>query len=609
MAHYYTPVGAHLKENEDCTFTVWAPFRKAVSLSVTAPEAADYPMTWDENGYWHYTLGHVTPGLQYFYKLDNELLRPDPASRHQPDGVHGASAVTRFHFEHWADEDWKGLPLADMVIYELHTGTFSPQSNFQGITYRLQYLKDLGVNTIEIMPVAQFPGQRNWGYDGVYPFAVQHSYGGAKGLKDLVNAAHKLGMAVILDVVYNHLGPEGNYMRDFGPYFTQKYKTPWADAVNYDDAHCDPVRAYFIQNALMWLDEFHIDGLRLDAVHAIWDCSARHVVSELAEAVKALEKRTGRRKLLIAEIDYNAPRYIDPVEKGGYGLSGQWVDEFHHALHNVLTGEKEGYYEDFNGLEHLAKSYRDSYVYTGQYSPHRKRRFGDLPRHHDYSDFVIFSQNHDQVGNRLMGERLSSLVSFEALKLAAAAYLLAPQTPMIFMGEEYGEKKPFLFFTDHSDETLISALREGRRKEFASFNWQGDIPDPQAEDTFYNSALSWEAAETQPAALLEYYRALIALRKNTPALRFQGEGCINVLQPDAHTLILERKLEGKTVLYIYLNCSKEAITITNANGYTLNKIFNTADKVWEGPANDAPVQWLAGSGYQLSPLSGVVFSI
>lgn len=609
VAHYYTPVGAHLKENEDCEFTVWAPFRKQVSLAVIAPEPAEYPMTRGENGYWHYTLSHTPAGLQYLYKLDQDLLRPDPASRYQPGGVHGPSAVIRPHYTNWTDDEWQGMELADMVIYELHTGTFSPQRNFQGIVGRLKYLKELGVNAIEIMPVAQFPGNRNWGYDGVYPFAVQHSYGSVNGLKEVVNAAHKLGIAVILDVVYNHLGPEGNYMRDFGPYFTEKYKTPWAEAVNYDDAYCDPVRAYFIQNALMWLDEFHIDGLRLDAVHAIWDCSAQHFVAELAEAVTILEKRIGKRKLLIAEIDYNAPRYIDKPTHGGYGLSGQWVDEFHHALHNVLTREKEGYYEDFNGLEHLAKSYRDSYVYTGQYSPHRKRRFGDLPRNHDYSDFVIFSQNHDQVGNRLMGERLSALVSFEALKLAAAAYLLAPQTPMLFMGEEYGEKKPFLFFTHHSDETLIHALREGRRKEFAAFNWQGEIPDPQSENTFYGSALSWEAADGERAALLECYRALIALRKDTPALKHHGPGCIEVHQPNDHTLILERKVGEKTQLIIYFNFKKDAISVTNANGYTLKRIFNTADKKWHGEANGDALEWPAGEDLQLSALSASVFSV
>ncbi|PUZ23210.1 malto-oligosyltrehalose trehalohydrolase [Chitinophaga parva] len=598
MAHYYTPVGAHLGPDQICTFTVWAPFRKAVSLVVIAPLPAEYPMARDENGYWHYRMAATPTGLQYLYKLDNDLLRPDPASRYQPGGVHGPSAVVQPAYPHWTDDDWRGLELKDLVLYELHTGTFSPQRNFQGIIARLSYLEKLGVNAIEIMPVAQFSGTRNWGYDGVYPFAVQHNYGSVNGLKEVVNAAHKHGIAVILDVVYNHLGPEGNYFADFGPYFTSKYKTPWADAVNFDDAYCDAVRDYFLQNALMWLDEFHIDGLRLDAVHAIWDCSARHFVAELSEAVSVLERRLGRRKLLIAEIDYNAPRYIDPVEQGGYGLAGQWVDEFHHALHTMLTGELDGYYEDFNGIAHLAKAYKDNYVYTGQYSPHRKRRFGDLPRNHHYSDFIVFSQNHDQVGNRLLGDRLSATLDLPALKLAAAAYLLAPQTPMIFMGEEYGETKPFQFFTSHGDAELIAALREGRRREFASFNWQGAVPDPQSENTFYGSALSWEPNE----ALLECYRSLIALRRNTPALQNQGPGCIAVEILNEKALLLQRKLEEKPALFIYLNFSKDAINVTNVNGYTLNAVFTTHTQ-------PLPAEIAVHAGFQLPAMSASVFAV
>ena len=383
-------------------------------------------------GYWSTTLDNITAGTQYWYKLNNDILRADPASRWQPKGVHGPSAIVSRDFN-WTDNDWTGLSLQNMIIYELHTGTFTPQSNFKGIISKLNYLQSLGITAIEIMPIAQFPGSRNWGYDGVFPFAIQNTYGTVDDLKQLVNEAHLHGIAVILDVVYNHAGPEGNYLRDFAPYFTEKYKTPWGNAMNFDGPECDGVRDFFIQNALMWLDEFHIDALRLDAVHAIYDFSAKHLMEELTEEVRLLEQRAGAKKILIAELDLNNPRYITPVEKGGYNMDAQWVDEFHHAVHTVLTGEKSGYYEDFSGLDLVAKSLQWSYVYTGEYSPHRKKRFGVEPRNTSYDQFIAFIQNHDQVGNRLAGDRLSATLSKEQLKLAAATLLLSPHVPLLFM--------------------------------------------------------------------------------------------------------------------------------------------------------------------------------
>ena len=552
MLNTYIPIGAALNRNGQCTFSLWAPECNTVSVVIHASPEVTWPMEKSEMGYWSVTVNHVTPGMQYWYKLNDELLRPDPASRWQPAGVHGPSAVTDTAFD-WSDETWPGMELSEMILYELHTGTFTAAGNFQGIISRLDYLQSLGITAIEIMPIAQFPGHHNWGYDGVFPFAIHNEYGSTADLKQLVNEAHRRGIAVILDVVYNHLGPEGNYLADFGPYFSDKYKLFWGSSVNYDGAWCDGVRNYFIQNALMWLDEFRMDGLRLDAVHAIFDSSAKHVMEELAEQVRALEQRTQRRKILIAEFDLNNPRYITPVEKGGFGMDAQWVDEFHHALHAVITGERTGYYEDFGQLEMLARSLQHSYVYTGQYSPHRKRFFGREPKHTAYNQCISFVQNHDQVGNRLLGDRLSTLIPAEGLKLAAAALLLSPHVPLLFMGEEYGEKNPFLFFTSHTDAVLIEQLCEGRRKEFAVFNWEGEVPNPQDEEIFNRSKLSWES---DMAGLFECYQHLIAFRKERPALQnFRRNDAVRNIIVQNNVLRFER-YGNEEVLLICLNFDK-----------------------------------------------------
>lgn len=573
MKNTYPFVGAAMTGE----FSVWAPFRNDVKL---VTDSGTYDMQKDELGYWRVNV----PGVQtYQYLLDNELLRPDPASRRQPEGVHGPSAVVNTDFN-WTDQNWKGLKLSEMVIYEIHTGTFSPQQNFKGVISRLEYLRSLGVNAIEIMPVAQFPGSHNWGYDGVYPFAVHNTYG---ELKELVNAAHQYGIAVLLDVVYNHLGPEGNYFNDYGPYFTDKYKTPWGSAINFDDAYCDAVRAYYIQNALMWLEEFHVDGLRLDAVHAIWDCSAKHFIEELTSVVPP-------DKVLIAEIDYNSPRYITSREKGGYGMHGQWIDEFHHALHSLLTKEVNGYYADFGGLAPLAKSFRDSYVFTGQYSTVRKRNFGVMPAN-DYDQFVVFAQNHDQTGNRMLGERLSALVSFEAQKLAAAVLLLSPHVPLLFMGEEYGEKNPFQYFTSHSDEALIAAVRKGRKEEFASFSWEGEVPDPQAASTFNNSMLTWNL---EGSVLLEFYRYLIALRKTRRALLNTARDSVFV-QVDGLVLAVERHGNGDRLLLLF-NFG-DAVT-SYKDTRVLEKKFDSAAAIWNGPGT-------LQEELSLQPLSAVIYEI
>jgi maltooligosyltrehalose trehalohydrolase len=604
LINIYTPVGPSLKNNGQCTFSVWAPLCSSASVVINASTEVTWPMEKGELGYWSVTLDHVTPGMQYWYKLNNELLRPDPASRWQPDGVHGASAIVNREYN-WTDDNWQGIELSEMIIYELHTGTFTLAGNFQGIISKLDYLQSLGITAIEIMPIAQFPGHHNWGYDGVFPFAIHVEYGNTTDLKQLVNEAHQRGIAVVLDVVYNHAGPEGNYLRDFGPYFTDKYKLFWGDSINFDGAWCDGVRNYFIQNALMWLDEFHIDALRLDAVHAIFDSSACHIMEELTEQVRLLEQRIKKRKILIAEFDLNNPRYITPVEQGGFGMDAQWVDEFHHALHVVLTGEKTGYYEDFGGLDMLARSLQNSYVYTGQFSPHRKRYFGKEPKNTSYNQCIAFVQNHDQVGNRLLGDRLSTLLSTEALKLAAVTLLLSPHVPLLFMGEEYGEQNPFLFFTSHSDPKLIAQLREGRRKEFAHFNWEGEVPDPQAEDVFNNSQLSWKINEKP--GLFNLYQHLTGFRRTRPAMQnFRRYDAVRNIH--IHNNVLQFERHGNDdMLIIYLNFGKESESIEHEQSYGYKKLMDSSDELWDGPGSLSPDIIQPGQPFLLNPLSASVF--
>ncbi len=507
----------HLRDNL-CEFTVWAPDRETVELRLVSPVEALLPMLRDERGYWRVSA-EVPAGTRYLFRLDGGRERPDPASQFQPHGVHGPSEVVNHRSFAWNDGEWRGMSLAEMITYEVHVGTFTPDGTFDAVAARLDDLREMGINAVELMPVAQFPGDRNWGYDGVYPFAVQESYGGPSGLKRLVDECHSRQMAVILDVVYNHLGPEGNYIWDFGPYFTDRYKTPWGSAVNFDGPGSDEVRNYFFENALYWFEYYHLDALRLDAVHAIFDMSAHHFLQELAERVREASLRRRMMCHLITESDLNNTRLIRPPELGGYGIDGQWCDDFHHSLRTLLTEDRQGYYADFGTTGHFVKSLREGYVYTGQYSSHRRRRHGVASRDRNADQFIVFCQNHDQVGNRMRGERLSALVPFEGLKVAAAAVLLSPYPPLLFMGEEYGEESPFLYFVSHSDAALVEAVRKGRSEEFRSFEWEGECPDPQAVETFLKSKLQWDR-RTQGVnkLLLDFYRRLITLRKSVSAL-------------------------------------------------------------------------------------------
>lgn len=573
-------------------FSVWAPLVEQVELKLLSPVQRCFTLVRDEQGYWQGEVAGIPPGpVDYLYRLHTSagvVERPDPASRCQPYGVHGPSRVVDPRFD-WQDQGWKGIPLSQWILYELHVGTFTLEGTFAALIPRLPELVELGVNVLELMPVAQFPGERNWGYDGVYPYAVQTSYGGAAGFKALVNACHQLGLAVILDVVYNHLGPEGNYLRDFGPYFTDKYHTPWGDALNFDDRYSDGVREFFLQNAEYWLEEFHLDGLRLDAVHAIYDFSAYPFLQELAEQVDALEARTGRPRVLIAESDLNDVRLITPREQGGYGLDAQWCDDFHHSLHTLLTGEKTGYYQDFGELEHLAKAYRESYVYSGQYSCYRARRHGNSAVGRPGSQFVVCIQNHDQVGNRRLGERLSQLTSFEGLKLAAAALLLAPMLPLLFMGEEYGEVAPFLYFVSHGDPDLVEAVRQGRRREFSAFAWQGEPPDPQAEETFLRSKLNWELKKAgHHQVLWKWYQTLIRLRKTQPALQHLERDGVEVELFSNSGLALHRRQGSQALLALFNFSPDQPVTYTQWPSGTWEKLLDSRETQWLGKGSSLP---------------------
>lgn len=603
MNYDYPEVGAALTAENRCVFTVWAPLCKRVELVM-----GDHTHTLkrSEQGYWTIAIENVEAGAQYMFLLDSEKKLPDPASRWQPDGVHGTSAVVDTNFS-WRDESWGGIRLEEMIIYELHVGTFSPEGTFEGVIKKLDYLKELGINTIELMPIAQFPGKRNWGYDGVYPFAAHHDYGGPTGLMKLVDEAHARDIAVVLDVVYNHQGPEGNYLGEYGPYFTDKYKTWWGNALNFDDALCDGVRHYYWQNALMWLGLFHIDGLRLDAVHAIWDFSARHFLEVLTEKTTALEKKSRRKKVLIAEFDLNNPRYINPQSKGGYGLSGQWVDEFHHALHALVTGETNGYYEDFGEIDHMIASLRHSYVYTGQYSKHRKKHFGVFPEANPYSQFVAFVQNHDQIGNRMLGDRLTAQLSFEGLKLVAAVLLLSPHVPLLFMGEEYGEKNPFQYFISHTDEELVRMVREGRKKEFAYFDWQGEVPDPQAEGTFNQCKLTWNQTEGEHAVLFSYYTFLISFRKERIAMKGFERKHVNVFQiPERNIIGVERTYESDYLL-IFFNFEKNVSRFSYPDLVGLRMFFDSSAPHWKTDRSDIPTFSRTNDSIVMGPESVVIF--
>ena len=525
-------------------FGVWAPQAKKMSLKwrdqllpLNGP---------NRRGWWTLPVPEAGCGDEYAFLLDDDPTPyPDPRSLRQPDGVHGASQLYDHSRFEWHDQLWRGSPKTGAIIYELHIGTFSKEGTFDGAIQHLQYLAELGVTHVELMPVAAWTGNQGWGYDSVALFSPHEPYGGPDGFKRLVDACHATGLSVILDVVYNHFGPVGNYAIKFGPYLNPNRKTPWGDAVNLDQEGSDEVRRFFVDNALMWLKDYHCDGLRFDAVHAFIDLSAVHFMEQISIEVERLSATLSKEFYLIAESDLNDPRVVRPREANGYGMDSQWSDDFHHSLFALLYSPKEGetgYYSDFGSLGDLQKALKQAYVYDGNYSQHRRRRHGrhidGLSAHH----FVHFDQNHDQVGNRGWGERHEHLVGMEAAKVSIGLVITAPYIPMLFMGEEWATSVPFLYFADHDDEEMRRSVAEGRKREFAAFGFDGDVPDPEDQKTYDMSKLKWEEqAEGKHAEMLAWVKALIKLRRQTVALNDGDTHRLLVSADDAsQTLVMAR---------------------------------------------------------------------
>lgn len=536
---------------------VWAPKPKRVDAVIDGERTE---MSLGERHWWTLELP-VPAGTDYGFSLDGAPTLPDPRSPSQPAGPDGPSRTVDHDTFAWTDRSWRGTHLPSAVLYELHVGTFSELGTFEGAIAHLDHLVELGVDAVELLPVAEASGTRGWGYDGVDLFAPHHAYGGPDGLKTLVDACHARGLGVIGDVVYNHLGPAGNYLGHFGPYFTDGHVTNWGDAVNVDGPDSDEVRSFIVDNVLTWFADYHFDGLRLDAVHAIADDSAVHILESIAVATEALAAHLGRPLFVIAESDRNDPRLVRPRQAGGYGLDSAWADEFHHAIHAALTGETSGYYEDFGSLAQVATALRRAWVYAGEYSVHRRRVHGRLPAGLGAGAFVVCIQNHDQIGNRAIGERLAHLVSPGRARIAAALLLCSPFVPMLFQGEEWGASAPFQYFTDHHDPELGRAVTEGRTREFSAFGWAPEsVPDPQDPATFERSRLDWsELGRGEHAALLEWYRTLIALRHQVPDLTNPDLAQTEVASSDQHGQLVLRR--GSVTVVVNLSGSDSPVTV------------------------------------------------
>ncbi len=601
--------GARLLGGGKARFGVWAPGRRSVSVHITAPYDKTVPLAKGEGGFFTGEVGVVEAGVRYLYRLDDSEEFPDPASLSQPEGVFGPSEVVDQAFP-WTADYWMGLPLSDFVVYELHVGTFTAKGTFDAAILELSRLRDLGVTAVELMPVAQFPGRRNWGYDGVFPSAAQDSYGGPDAFRRFVDACHKRGLAVILDVVYNHLGPEGSRVAAYGPYYNPSFQTPWGKALNFDGPDSDPVRAFFIQSALWWLDDCRVDGLRLDATSTIPDLSERPFVAELAEAVAALARRTNRLVYLMAEHLRNDARVVRPRELGGWGLDSQWGDDLHHALHSLLTGEKSGYYADYGGLADLAKAYAEGWCFDGtRVNRWRGRTVGTPGGPLAGRKFVAYWQNHDQVGNRCDGARAASLVSLEAHKLGLGAVLLSPYVPLLFMGDEYGETRPFHFFADFGDGGLREAVRKGRLEEMRSFGWPGEPPDPNAPETFAACVLDPKARDAHAGVrLAALVRELARLRREHPAFKEPGKENMKVEVCGGLPLLAVQRGGGRALaLFHFGDRPHEGPAPVPAGRWRL--LLDSSDDRWGG-AGAAAQTVLASAGecrLKLNPKSFALY--
>jgi maltooligosyltrehalose trehalohydrolase len=565
---------------------VWAPRHNRVQLVLTnGSERREIPMQTEERGFFHYVLPDVHEGQRYAYRLGNGPERPDPCSLWQPEGVHKPSAVVRPERFAWTDREWKGVPRPELVFYELHVGTFTPEGTFEAVIPRLKELRELGVTAVELMPVSQFPGTRNWGYDGVYLYATQNSYGGPHGLQKLVDACHAAGLAVILDVVYNHLGPEGNYLAEFAPYFTDRHRTSWGPALNLDGPGSDPVRDFLLDNVRLWIEDFHFDGLRLDAVHAIHDSRPRHILREIKEVAETAAHRAGRHVHIIAESLVNDVRMVRATERGGHGLDAEWNEDFHHALHAYLTGERHGKYSDFGAASCLSRVLEHTFHLDGAYSNYRGRRWGAPDEGLPGDRFTIGVQNHDHIGNRPCGERIAALVGPAQQRLAASLVLLSPYLPLVFMGEEYGEENPFPFFCSFGDRHLIENVRKGRRRDYG-FAEGVPMADPQEEATFAAARLSWSWPEgSVRAGLRRLYRDLLAARRHWPALRDFTHRSARFLSEAGEPAVLHlvRGTGGaEAELHAYFNLTERPQSVPNLVGEGGVVLFSSEAARYQG---------------------------
>ena len=603
-------VGALWQGGEACLFRVFAPDAARVTVRFHGKGARE--MEACPRGYWELATRDIRPGDLYLFRVDDGEFRPDPASRFQPRGVHGPSQVWDHGTFAWTDSAWRGVALEECIFYEIHPGAFTAEGTLEAVASRLPHLVSLGVNAVEIMPVNQFPGARNWGYDGAYPYAVQDTYGGPDSFKRLVDACHGQGIAVVLDVVYNHMGPEGNYLGGFGPYFTDHYKTPWGKAINFDAAGSDQVRDFFIENALHWFREYHIDGLRLDAVHQMYDMSATHFLAELELRTAEFSARHGRTRFLIAESDLNDPGILAARDAGGYGMEAQWLDDFQHCVDAMLRGDASGYRLDYGAPDQFLQVLREGFVYAGEYCPSRGKRFGASSALRPPSQFIAFVQNHDQVGNRPLGERFNQVVGPEAYKLATGSIFLSPYVPLLFMGEEYAETNPFQFFADHGNPVLAAAVREGRRREFAFHHMGEAVPDPDLESTFLRSKLDWSRTESEPhRSVLAFYRELIRLRKTLPALAHLDRAGMEVSCTGKCFRLRRRSLGtgdiGSGEIFAVLNFGSETAQLEFAAEGAWELALDSADTRWGGPGGRATEKARKGTPLEVAALSFALY--
>jgi len=600
-----TKIGASFSQSKT-EFSVWAPHQN--QLSVVLPQESEVlRMNKVEGGYWFLEVEGIKPETRYQFRLNNKIDRPDPASHFQPEGVFGLSSVVDHLSFPWTDNKWRGIELEDMVMYELHVGTFSSQGTFAGVKRRAQELSKLGINAVELMPVSQFSGARNWGYDAVFPFAVQNTYGGPNELKKLVDKFHANGIAVILDVIYNHLGPEGNFLQDFGPYFLSNRTGPWGPAINFDGALSSGVRNFFLENAVHWFQNYHLDGLRLDAVFTIIDNSHKHFLSELSETTENFSAKK-RKLLLIAENDCVDPKIVNPRKASGHGLDAVWHDNFHHSVHALLTGDRNWYYSSFGPLNKLVQAMHTEYADCDQTNRVKKAKICSEKRFVPKM-LVVFSQNHDQIGNRPLGERLITLSGFEAAKLAAGIVILSQYTPMLFMGEEYGENAPFLFFTDFTSKALGKSVKTGRKRELKENGWIGAPSDPQNPATFMCSKINWqERSKGKGKKMLEYYQNLIDQRKifinSDPNKQLRTHF---FRSKDELLLVIEKRTSDFSLVTINNFGNRECSYRFPCKGESYCKVLDSADTAWFGPGSALPKEANFGDIHTICPLSIAVF--